>query len=744
MSGLLSIGSRAASVRRHRRQQQQQQQYISSISARTSPTYHHHNNLTSLSLSARTSPTYHNNGLSLSAYSSPTRKYSRSAHTSPTRHSRSHSRSAQTSPTRRSLSTHTSPTHTHNSSTHAQNSSTHAHNTSTHAHNSSTHAHNSSTHAHTSYSKSAHTSPTHTSLAHLSPGETILPPTRSAPVSPGHLAPCFPSGCVQAPTIPTPTRPNNLSLLAPPESYLPQDVKSAPVTPLSGLRRRRSISPSPSSVTPKHHQRTPSYSGHDRSRTPSESPNKTPKLFDSSFGSSSPGSYSPNTRSSPTFKASPKHTRSASVSPRRSPAPISSVSPRSQVSFPNSPNRESPLPISPIYSGDSFDRPSTTPPPSPPPLRRSIKAYHTTSQHHREGNNTTTTNTSPTCAVTHDSPTYPGASVRGHLVRSTSIRGSPTRTGLGRGFPAHNPTLRGSPTHSSSVLGSPTYLTYPTTATTTTSVKDSPTHCFSFRDSPIYSDSFRDSPTPSTSIREYHTAASTTTTTPLTPAHSTTASYSTFDSLPWGLSQVHHQVSVDDRRQLFSAGKINVESGMSAYGSIAYQMRDANMDSNNTCEFVYKALKIISKTGVNYLHECPLEPNVPIYLLVGGCFGSLKMLWLICQQVRSRRYERIDDAFAEDSLDEIFTSTSYKATDVALTIFLIAWFGMGNYWVYRIYQPNYHAELYKPNDWCSKTVYLFAVAQLLFVYAILGVALVITICLACGQKCVTLFGESYK
>lgn len=68
-------------------------------------------------------------------------------------------------------------------------------------------------------------------------------------------------------------------------------------------------------------------------------------------------------------------------------------------------------------------------------------------------------------------------------------------------------------------------------------------------------------------------------------------------------------------------------------------------------------------------------------------------------QVRSRRYERIDDAFAEDSLDEIFTSTSYKATDVALTIFLIAWFGMGNYWVYRIYQPNYHAELYKPNDW---------------------------------------------
>lgn len=69
-------------------------------------------------------------------------------------------------------------------------------------------------------------------------------------------------------------------------------------------------------------------------------------------------------------------------------------------------------------------------------------------------------------------------------------------------------------------------------------------------------------------------------------------------------------------------------------------------------------------------------------------------------QVRSRRYERIDDAFAEDGLEEIFTSTSYRATDVALTIFLLIWFGMGNYWVYRIYLPNFQNHLYEPNNWC--------------------------------------------
>ncbi|XP_045133837.1 transmembrane protein 272-like isoform X2 [Portunus trituberculatus] len=244
----------------------------------------------------------------------------------------------------------------------------------------------------------------------------------------------------------------------------------------------------------------------------------------------------------------------------------------------------------------------------------------------------------------------------------------------------------------------------------------------------------------------------------------------TLSGRPWSeptsrrSSQGFNSVSVDDRRQLFSAGKLNVETGMSAYGSIVYQMKDANMEANSTCEFVYKALKIFSKTvlmtvlliitiavpvlmviiGVQYLHECPLEPNIPIYLLVGGCFGTMKMLWLVCQQIRSRRYERIDDAFAEDSLDEIFTSTSYRATDVALTIFLIVWFGMGNYWVYRIYPPNFLFTLFAPNDWCSKTLYLFAVAQLLFVYAVLGCLVVLIFFLACGQKCVMLFGESYK
>jgi len=41
--------------------------------------------------------------------------------------------------------------------------------------------------------------------------------------------------------------------------------------------------------------------------------------------------------------------------------------------------------------------------------------------------------------------------------------------------------------------------------------------------------------------------------------------------------------------------------------------------------------------GVRYLHGCPEEPFLPIYLLVGGCFGMLKMFTIIWRHLRERK-----------------------------------------------------------------------------------------------------------
>ena len=37
--------------------------------------------------------------------------------------------------------------------------------------------------------------------------------------------------------------------------------------------------------------------------------------------------------------------------------------------------------------------------------------------------------------------------------------------------------------------------------------------------------------------------------------------------------------------------------------------------------------------GVKHLEDCPVEPYIPIYLLVGGCVGLLKVLSMLWMQV---------------------------------------------------------------------------------------------------------------
>jgi len=47
------------------------------------------------------------------------------------------------------------------------------------------------------------------------------------------------------------------------------------------------------------------------------------------------------------------------------------------------------------------------------------------------------------------------------------------------------------------------------------------------------------------------------------------------------------------------------------------------------------------------LENCPIQPKIPIYMLVGGCFGLLKVLSLLWRQVRLRRYRDTGDVDAD-------------------------------------------------------------------------------------------------
>jgi hypothetical protein len=46
--------------------------------------------------------------------------------------------------------------------------------------------------------------------------------------------------------------------------------------------------------------------------------------------------------------------------------------------------------------------------------------------------------------------------------------------------------------------------------------------------------------------------------------------------------------------------------------------------------------------GVKYLNDCPIEPNLPVYLLVLGSLGLVRVLNLLWKQFRLRRMRKLE------------------------------------------------------------------------------------------------------
>ncbi|KAG5896596.1 hypothetical protein JTB14_024405 [Gonioctena quinquepunctata] len=125
--------------------------------------------------------------------------------------------------------------------------------------------------------------------------------------------------------------------------------------------------------------------------------------------------------------------------------------------------------------------------------------------------------------------------------------------------------------------------------------------------------------------------------------------------------------------------------------------------------------------GIQFLRDCPKEPNIPVYMVVGGSVGCIKMGLTLWSQLHTRR----TDTAAMNA-----TSIGSKVASVALTILLITWFSLGNYWILHIKWPDYAPTLFEPNRWCHKTLYVFSLVHLCIIYSLIGMVVILVIILA--------------
>lgn len=183
-----------------------------------------------------------------------------------------------------------------------------------------------------------------------------------------------------------------------------------------------------------------------------------------------------------------------------------------------------------------------------------------------------------------------------------------------------------------------------------------------------------------------------------------------------------------------------------SYESIIGRVREAHKESSGTVDFFKKLVVLLAGTigctiaigvtivvpfamfliGVKYLNDCPANVFIPIYLLVGGFVGVLKQFIQVVSRIRRIR------ARTDEEEDEPRSSLQSL-----LTCFMLTWFFLGSYWVYKDYMPSFN-----PADiiYCNKTVYLFAFWQVTIVY--IAIALM-TFCLCSISLFVVTFAHSH-
>ncbi|AWO97569.1 Hypothetical protein SMAX5B_001488 [Scophthalmus maximus] len=132
--------------------------------------------------------------------------------------------------------------------------------------------------------------------------------------------------------------------------------------------------------------------------------------------------------------------------------------------------------------------------------------------------------------------------------------------------------------------------------------------------------------------------------------------------------------------------------------------------------------------GSVYLHDCPVQRLIPIYLIVSGVFGMLLAV-LSCLPCAQEPKDGTSNRL----------SCVCMAWNSLTAFFLFCWFIAGNVWIYSIYEPNYNQTATDAGPYCNRTLYLFAFWITTLAYILLGLAL---FCGCCVLFCFFLCGRA--
>ncbi|KAM8883502.1 transmembrane protein 272-like [Synchiropus picturatus] len=123
--------------------------------------------------------------------------------------------------------------------------------------------------------------------------------------------------------------------------------------------------------------------------------------------------------------------------------------------------------------------------------------------------------------------------------------------------------------------------------------------------------------------------------------------------------------------------------------------------------------------GATHLGSCPVQPMIPIYLLVLGVSMLLSLLLV----------------YSINIWQGGVVNTLASILVVLLHIFTLCWFIAGTVWIYRVYLPD---NVPGDADYCHRTIYLFAFTVTTVIWIFLSMVLLVGCCFLCVTCCLAL------
>ena len=143
--------------------------------------------------------------------------------------------------------------------------------------------------------------------------------------------------------------------------------------------------------------------------------------------------------------------------------------------------------------------------------------------------------------------------------------------------------------------------------------------------------------------------------------------------------------------------------------------------------------------GSVYIHDCPGQFYIPIWLVVFGSVSLLHTLISVCKFCAKLAAKKTDEE--GENRNQNYASRGGTSCESLLSLFLFIWTIVGSFWVF-----NYYIYVWQPNDCtndpsnvlctCHPVAFMFSYITLIVMYAL---SLFLCCCGCCCFICIALF-----